>query len=288
MADDATGRLPVVEVSIGVQMNRFPEKRVVITGGVSGLGLALARHYAARNWHIVLADIQDEMSGPVIDELSTSAASVHYRHCNVASASDFADLAAFVTDQFDGVDLVINNAGVASSGSLLEADDEEWDRLLTIDLKSVAWGCKMFLPSMISQRSGHFVNIASFAGIALSPGMMTYNVAKAGVIALSETLRGEVMDHGIGVTVVCPAFFKTNLVSSMQTTPDQLKSRIDRWMENSGITAEDVADQIDRAVAKNRFLLLTHRDTRRMNWMKRLFPEWFFNMKMKRMRMMLK
>lgn len=263
-------------------------QRVVITGGLSGLGLALARHYARKGAMLLLADVNDDASQAVLDELAATAAAVTYQHCDVASTAEVEMLAEVARTQMGGCDILINNAGVASSGSLLETDDSQWHRLIDIDLLSVMRGCRAFVPMMIEQRSGHVVNIASFAGLILSPGMMTYNVAKAGVIALSETLRGEVIDDGIGVTVVCPAFFKTNLVASMETTSDALKSRINRWMEHSGISADDVAGMIDQAVQARQFMLLTHKETRRLDRLRRWFPEWLFRLKMKKTRHLLK
>ncbi len=261
-------------------------QRVVITGGLSGLGLALARHYASKGATLLLADLNDDAAETVLDELSGIAAAVTYQHCDVASTADVEALALTAKTQMSGCDILINNAGVASSGSLLETDDEEWLRLIDIDLLSVMRGCRAFLPMMKEQRKGHLVNIASIAGLILAPGMMTYNVAKAGVIALSETLRGEVVDDGIGVTVVCPAFFKTNLVASMDTTSDALKSRINHLMEHSGVSADDVASMIGQAVNKGQFMLLTDKNSRRQDRIRRWFPEWMFRLKRKHARQM--
>ena len=113
------------------------------------------------------------------------------------------------------------------------------------------------------------------------PGMMSYNVAKAGVIAFSETLQGEMALYNIGVSVICPAFFQTNLVDSMHGASDKTKGFIHKQMQTSGITADDVANDIYRAVENNTFMIISHAQSRKQLLVKRLFPKFFMNKKTK-------
>ena len=126
------------------------------------------------------------------------------------------------------------------------------------------------------QQTGHIVNIASFAGLAGLPFIVSYGVAKAGVVALSEALRAEMYPHGVGVTLVCPAFVKTNLLDTFRSTKGDTKATVTRWMETSGISAEQIADAIAKAVADNKFLLLTHPQTRSAWRLKRWLPGRYF------------
>ena len=119
------------------------------------------------------------------------------------------------------------------------------------------------------------MNIASFAGVAQAPGMIAYNVAKAGVIALSESLWVELRPHGVGVTVVCPAFFETNLTSSMDEASPETVRRVQRWMAQSGVTVDDVVAATLRAVEADELMVLTHPQTRRLWWLKRFLPARF-------------
>jgi len=146
----------------------------------------------------------------------------------------------------------------------------------------VVRGCHQFAGLMKRQKAGHIVNISSFAGLAGLPSIAAYGVAKAGVVALSEALRAEMHPHGVGVTVACPGFVKTGLLASFRSTRPDTHARVSNWMETSGISAEQVAEDIAKAVQKNRFLLLTHAETRTAWRIKRWFPQRYYKMLVKR------
>ncbi|MDX1692232.1 MAG: SDR family NAD(P)-dependent oxidoreductase, partial [Ketobacteraceae bacterium] len=122
---------------------------------------------------------------------------------------------------------------------------------------------------------GYFVNTASAAGIVNAPTMSSYNVTKSGVISLSETLRAELHGDNIGVSVVCPTFFKTNLSETMRSDDPGTRTFVDKLMSKSRITADDIADDIFDAVAKRKFWVLPHRDGRLMWYAKRYLPGLF-------------
>jgi len=149
-----------------------------------------------------------------------------------------------------------------------------------VDLMGVVRGCHTFLPLFRQQaangRKGYIINIASFAGLAGMPGICAYGTAKAGVIALSEHLRGELAGSGVGVSVVCPAFFLTNLAEGFRSHDPSHRELLRRWMEKSGVSAEDVASQVFEAMQHGRFLILTHPASKRAWLMKRFFPERFY------------
>jgi len=178
---------------------------------------------------------------------------------------------------WDGVDVVINNAGVASAGSVSETSVEDWRWTLNINLIGVVRGCKAFVPVLLEQGHGHIVNIASFAGIAHAARMGAYSASKAGVISLSETLRGELAVAGsaVKVSVVCPAFFPTNLMEGSRA-PVQDKQIAQKLMNTSGDDADSVAARIYRSVQRGEFLILPTKHER-MRWrIKRFLPEMFF------------
>jgi len=122
-------------------------------------------------------------------------------------------------------------------------------------------GSKAFIPLLKSSASKTdpttIVNVASLAGIAQMPGMITYNVVKAGVIALSESLRSELAKDHIHVAVVCPSFFKTNLTNSMISSDEATINRVNSWMEKSELTAESVASDIEKGVAQQQNIILS-------------------------------
>ncbi len=256
-------------------------KTAVITGAASGLGKAIAFHYSnpalvGEKWQIIVADIQDEEGQKVVSEINSNGGKAQYFRCDISNPSDFDALAKYTEDSTGNCNLMVNCAGIASAGTLMGADETEWQRMITLDLMSCVWGSKSFIPLLRKTASPDehtaIVNIASFAGIALMPGMMTYNVAKAGVIALSETLRCEQFRNNIHVAVACPAFFKTNLTDSMITSDDATKDRINHWMENSGVTAAGVAADIAKAVNEKEFMVLSDKGSKKFYRMSRWFP----------------
>jgi short-subunit dehydrogenase len=138
-------------------------------------------------------------------------------------------------------------------------------------------GCRTFIPLFKQQGSGYIVNTASLAGIANMPSMSSYNTTKAAVISLSQTLRYELKPYGIGVSVLCPAFVKTNLGASMRSSDEAAVKMANKLINNAKVTADEVADQVFAAVKHDKFLILTHREGRILNRAKRLSPalvEW--------------
>ena len=140
-------------------------------------------------------------------------------------AMDVCDLDAWaavqqtVLDTWGGLDLLINNAGIADAGTIFSIDEARWARILDINIMGVVRGTAAFAPLMKDQHAGHIVNVASMAGLFALPSMISYNVSKAGVVALSETLAAELYPHGISVTCVCPHFLKPTLGPLCPTPP---------------------------------------------------------------------
>jgi len=254
-------------------MKRFSKKRIAITGAASGLGRAIALRFAREGWDVCIADIHMERAHEVADEVTALGAHAMIVECNISKEEDFEFLAEQLETEWGGVDILVNNAGISSSGTLDESSYSEWQRLIDINLMGVVRGCKTFTPLIEKQGRGHIVNVASFAGIASAPGMVTYNVAKAGVISLSESLRHELKAKNIDLSVVCPAFFATNLLESMNK--EESKALVNKLMNSSGVTADDVAEHVYRGVEKKEFLLITHKDARMQYHMKRFAPDLF-------------
>jgi NAD(P)-dependent dehydrogenase (short-subunit alcohol dehydrogenase family) len=156
----------------------------------------------------------------------------------------------------------------------------DWEWIVAVDLMGVVRGCHRFLPLFRRQaeqgRSSYIINIASFAGLAAMPGLSAYGTAKAGVVALSEHLLTETAGTGIGVSVVCPAFVRTGLLQDFRSPNPAQRELVERWMDKSGVTADDVADQVFTAMSRKQFLVLTHAQTRWAWWLKRLWPDRYY------------
>ena len=252
--------------------------RVFVTGAGSGLGRAIALHYAKQGARVACTDRDLPSVNDTLAQVVKAGGGGLAFALDVTSEDDFIAAAERLQSEWKGVDVVINNAGVATAGNIDAAPMSDWEWVVNINLFGVVRGCKAFAPMLKAQRSGHVVNIASFAGIANPPGMGSYNASKAGVVAVSETLRHELAEFGVGVTVVCPAFFPTNLMNSARVMESGTVGMVHKFMKKSGVTADDVAAQIARAVSKKEFLVLTHKDTRTQALAKRISPEYFFKM----------
>lgn len=254
---------------------RFTNKRVLITGGASGLGKAIVMKFATLGWKIAVVDINIEGANQSAEEANKIGADAVALYCDIGKDEDFISIAKEIKDRWDGLDIIVNNAGIATTGMLVDCPPEQWHRAINLNLSSVYRGCNYWLPLIAQDGPGHVVNTASAAGIMLAPSMLSYNVSKAGVVALSDTLRSELAYRNIGVSVLCPAFFKTNLLDSMSPSEQGLKPLVQKWMENSKVTADDVAMDAVKGIEKNIFMVISHDYARSAYRLKRFFPKTF-------------
>jgi NAD(P)-dependent dehydrogenase (short-subunit alcohol dehydrogenase family) len=246
--------------------------RTVITGAGSGFGRALALELAGRGAHLTLGDV-DERSVEETKAMATSrgAASARAMRCDVTKLEDVQALAAMCPD---GVDLVVNNAGVSSGGRVGELPMEDWRWTLDVDLFGVIHGCHVFVPMLRQRGKGHVLNVASAAGLVSAPNMGAYNVAKAGVVSLSETLAAELSGTSIGVTVLCPTFFRTNIAASGRFRDPKTKVTAERLV-SKGKSAEMVARAALKAVERGELYCVPMSDGSWFWRLKRLSPTAF-------------
>lgn len=247
-----------------------PGRRVFITGGASGLGRALALKCAERGERVCIGDIHRAHLAQTEAELSSMGEALALP-CDVTQDGDLWAAAAELEERWGGVDIVYNNAGVAHAGPLESTSLEDWNWALEINLLGVVRGCKAFLPGFKRQGHGHFVNMASMAALLELPYMSVYNVSKAGVVKLSETLKLEFERDNIQVSVVCPYFVKTRLTESMRA-PQSLIQVVEKHFERSSQTAEEVADYILEAVDRQRFWIIPHARERYLWYLKCCLP----------------
>ncbi len=264
-------------------------KRIFITGGASGLGKAVAIKYAKQGYSVCIADVNDDRGQETIKILQSLGCDAFYLYCDVTKLDDLIAAKDELLYRWQGVDIVVNNAGVAgTAGAIEDVPIDDWHWVLNINLLGVARGCQVFTPLFKQQGSGYFVNVSSAAGLMNAPQMSSYNAAKAGVISLSETLRFELKKFNIGVSVICPTFFKTNLTESMKSTIEGATKRISHIMARSKVTADDIANDIFNAVECNKFLVITHKTERKMWRLKRYLPHSFVSVMEQQLKKMLK
>ena len=242
-------------------------RRVLVTGAGSGLGRAMAGRFARDGAKVLVTDVDVAAGEAAAKEIEAA-----FLPLDVTDEASWAAALDWCEREWDGLDVLVNNAGVASGGRFERISLADWDWIWEINLRGVVQGCRTFVPLFKRQGSGHLVNVASLAAIMNLPAMSSYNVTKAGVLALSETLRYELEPYGIATTVVCPGFVKTNIGDRMRS-PDPGAVKVNaKLLESSTVTPEDVADQVFAAVARKRFLVLTHSDGRKSARLKRYLP----------------
>ena len=248
------------------------QNRIMITGAGSGLGREIALRWAREGWRLALSDVNDAGLQETLSLVREAGGDGFVQRCDVRDYSQLTAFAQACEERFGGIDIIVNNAGVASGGFFNELSLEDWDWQIAINLMGVVKGCKAFLP-MLQASKGKIINIASMAALMQAPAMSNYNVAKAGVVALSESLLAELSDQEVGVHVVCPSFFQTNLLDSFRGPTPSMKAQIGRLLEKSPITASDIANHIFEQVGKGEFMILPHEEGR-MAWeLKRKHPE---------------
>lgn len=245
----------------------MPDRRILITGAASGLGLALATGYARDGWRVLLTDLDQDALDRAVDAAAgdaPGAAAIRERLAtlvlDVRDDGDWEAARAWVASRWGGLDVLVNNAGVATGGRFELLPQEDWDWIVGINLMGVVRGCRTFVPMMREQGSGHLVNVASAAGLLNPPVMASYNVVKAGVVSLSETLRHELEPAGIRTSVVCPTFFRTGLAGTFRTPDEAVRRTMEKLVTQSDVPADVIAGRIRAAVAKGRFLILTDRE----------------------------
>lgn len=248
------------------------QKRMMITGAGSGLGRELALRWAREGWQLALADVNEAGLAESLQLVREAGGDGFVMRCDVRDYSQLTAVAQTCEERFGGLDVLVNNAGVSAGGFFGDLSLEDWDWQLAINLMGVVKGCKAFLPLLLKSK-GRIINIASMAALMQGPGMSNYNVAKAGVLALSESLLPELKPEGVSVHVVCPSFFQTNLLDSFRGPTPAMKQQVGKLLEQSPISATDIADYIYQEVAKGEFMILPH-EQGRMAWqIKRQEPQ---------------
>ncbi|MGI2112551.1 SDR family oxidoreductase [Shewanella frigidimarina] len=257
-------------------------QNVVITGAASGLGKALALKWASQHAEVCVADINQPAGELVCQEIQALGGRAFFVPCDITNTDSITALVKALDERWQHIDVLINNAGVASADKIEVEPILQWRWVMEINLFGIVNMCQQFVPIFKQQGIGSIVNVASQAGLTPIPFMSSYNASKAAVVSLSETLRLELADDNINVSVLCPGFFKTNLGSSLRTQLPTMEKLLGKLFDKSPINATKVADIAYQGESKKQFLLLTHQQGKRLYQLKRLLPlHWYFKLVLK-------
>ncbi len=262
-------------------MKKFKGKVAVVTGAASGIGRGFAERCVQEGMKVVLADVEERALMHTAEELSADGGNVHPVVTDVSDPASIEALAHKTIDAYGKVHLLFNNAGVAAGSTVWESTLADWEWVLGVNLYGVIHGVRTFVPLMLAQDEPcHIVNTASILGLVTALTSSTYNVAKFGVVALSETLYHELAlkEAKINVSVLCPAWVNTKILESSRNRPDELQNvgieepvlapEEEQGREAfaqaiaAGLSPQEVADHIFKAIVDEKFYILTHPETK--------------------------
>lgn len=228
---------------------------VVVTGAGSGIGRELAVHAARRGATLSLCDRDEAGLEQTLDLVRASGANAEGQVVDVSDAEQMAVFGKTTIEQFGAPDLLINNAGIAVIGGILDTTLADWGRLLGVNVMGVVHGINAFVPAMAERGGGHVVNVASAAGLLANPQLGGYSATKHAVVGLSEALRIELAPHRVGVTAVCPGIIDTAITrNSAYRGGDAAarKAKTAKTYARRGYTPARAAANILKAVDRNR------------------------------------
>ena len=250
----------------------FEGKIAFITGGASGIGLGIAKVLVERGAQVVLADLRQDHIDDALAEFAGGGKSnaVSALHLDVTNREKYREAAQKMQDEFGGIDILVNNAGVGLEGPLLEATYADYDFGFGVNVGGVINGFTEFLPQMVAHgRGGHIVSTASLAAEVVMPSQMAiYAASKAAVCHFCESVKAELAEHDIGVSILLPGPVKSRIHETHQNRPDHLREasgfkaseeklsrRIvgENWME-----AEDAGRLVADGILANQTYIVTH------------------------------
>ena len=257
-------------------MDHLEGRTAFITGGASGLGFAMAKAFAGAGMKIAIADVEDGALEKAVAALKEANADVIGIKLDVRDREAMDAAAAETKAAFGNVHLLVNNAGIGAGGPVQDMTHDDWDWTIGVNLNGVVNGVQSFLKDMIAHgEGGHVVNTASMAGIFGAPGMSAYCATKFAVVGMSESMNADLAETNVSVSVLCPAFVKTNIFDSARNRPAELADTVERertpemeaMAEEIMRTAQepdDVAQRVLDAVREERFWIFTHGELKDM------------------------
>jgi NAD(P)-dependent dehydrogenase (short-subunit alcohol dehydrogenase family) len=229
-----------------VAMSRLEGRTALVTGAGSGLGEAIALAYAREGARVVVADLREEGGNRVVGQIGEQGGEALFAHADVRKEDDVRQAVHTALDAWGRLDVLVNNAGIASArDELLKLDQELWDEIIDVNMRSVFFGMKHAVPPMIEQGGGAIVSMASIGALTGSPGGLAYGASKAGIVKMTVVVAARYAKHGIRANCILPGMMLTPLAERAfaQLTRDQIAEQYKTYqpLPRSG-RAEDIAD----------------------------------------------
>ena len=252
-------------------------KTAVITGAASGIGRATALLLAQRGANICICDVNQQGLEDTERLAQALGSTVLSQRVDVSKREEVKQFADMVHARVPAVDILVNNAGVGLGAGFLDTELEDWDWIIGINLYGVIYGCHYFVPAMVKRGfGGHVVNVSSAAGYVAVEALSAYSTTKFGVFGLSESMRGELARHHIGVTAVCPGLINTPITQTSRlrgpTMNEATRQRMVEVYQRRNYSAERVAENILKAIDRNRAVAPISPEAWLMYILKRMSP----------------
>jgi NAD(P)-dependent dehydrogenase (short-subunit alcohol dehydrogenase family) len=245
-------------------MEELAGKVAVVTGGASGIGRGICRRLAAAGLDVVVADIDSAGAEATAAELRESGVRALGVAVDVSDRDSVSALADRSFAEMGQVHVVCNNAGVIVGGPICDATEDDWRWLMSVNFGGVVNGCTVFAPRLVAQgQGGQIVNTASIGGLLAGPGLGLYCTSKFAVVGLSQSLRAELAQHAIGVSTLCPAAVRTQLIDAERNRPRELAragggAEMMRSAIEGGIDPDEVGDCVVRGIQGDAAYIFTH------------------------------
>jgi len=216
-------------------------KTAIVTGSSSGIGRAISIYLAKAGASVALAARRVEKLEEVANEIEKIGQKALPIQVDVTVRQDIQKMVAETIKQFGKIDILVNNAGVLDFKNFLEIDDENWNKILSINLRGYLWTAQAVAKEMISKKQGKIVNIASVAGISAFPQITMYNISKAAVIMLTKSMALELGPLGINVNAIAPGIIETEMTEEMLKDPKTIQGFLSKIPLGRTGKAEDIA-----------------------------------------------
>lgn len=251
-------------------MKMLRGKSALVTGAGSGIGRALALQLAREGMNLSLLDINPATLEAVSAEARVHGVDVFARRCDLSRTDEIRAAFEEVMSRWGGIDLLVNNAGIAFYGATESISDQQWAEVLAVNLHAPIALTRWFLPSLLQKPEAHILNVCSLYGLVPKRRLAAYQTAKFALVGFSQSLRLEYGPRGLGITALCPGVVNTDLVAAAERA-GRLKSRL-KVAAHLAVSPEIVAARAVRAIQKNEGMVVVTLHARALWFIHRCFP----------------